>query len=264
MEKLTLVKIGGGVLESPLGMEEFLDQFAAIEGKKILVHGGGREATKMMERLGIPSIMVQGRRVTDAQTLDVVIMVYGGLINKRTVAALQVRGCNAIGLTGADAGIIIAKKRAVKDINYGFVGDVERVNRTMLCRLIESNLTLVIAPLTFDITGSTLNTNADTIASEVAIALSKSYEVHLAYCFEKTGVLADPIDEKSVIAQIDFNSFISLKAKGVITEGMIPKLDNCFNALKNGVKEVWITNSSNLNSMLGTKIYIEHINSLPQ
>ncbi|RPH28896.1 MAG: acetylglutamate kinase [Bacteroidales bacterium] len=256
METLTIVKVGGGILENPSDMEVFLNQFAAIDGKKILVHGGGREATRMMEKLGIPAKMVEGRRITDAQTLDIVTMVYGGLINKRTVVALQVIGCNAIGLTGADAGLIIANKRSVKEIDYGFVGDVERVNRTIFMQLVESGLTPVLAPLTFDINGSMLNTNADTIASEVAIALSGTYEVSLVFCFEKTGVLSNPNDENSLIKDIDLKTFTELKGKGIITDGMIPKLDSCFNALKKGVTEVWITNAKAVNSKQGTKLII--------
>lgn len=256
MKKLTVIKVGGGVLENPTEMEEFLNQFAAIDGRKVLVHGGGREANKMMERLGIQTKMVNGRRITDTQTLDVVTMVYGGLINKRTIAALQVRGCNAIGLTGADAGFIIANKRSVKDIDYGFVGDIEKVNSAILEQFLNLGLTPVIAPLTFDTNGSMLNTNADTIASEVAISLSDVYEVSLVYCFEKAGVLSNPNDDSSVIEDISLKTFIELKNKGIITDGMIPKLDNCFHALEKGVTEVWITNAKAANTKQGTKLTI--------
>lgn len=256
MEKLIVLKIGGGVLENQSEMEAFLNQFAAISGKKILIHGGGREANKMMEKLGIPTKMVDGRRITDAQTLDVVTMVYGGLINKKTVAALQAQSCNAIGLTGADTRLIIANKRPKKDIDYGFVGDVEKVNNTMLENLLELELVPVIAPLTFEISGSMLNTNADTIASEVAIALSNTYEVSLVYCFEKAGVLYNPNDDSSIIKDINIKTFADLKGKGIITDGMIPKLDNCFNALNKGVKGVWITNAKAVNSGQGTRLSI--------
>lgn len=256
METLTVIKIGGGVLENPSDMEVFLNQFAAISGKKVLIHGGGREANKMMEKLGIPTKMVDGRRITDAQTLDVVTMVYGGLVNKKTVAALQALGCNAIGLTGADARLIIANKRPIKDIDYGFVGDVKMVDNTMLQKLLELGLVPVIAPLTFDTNGSMLNTNADTIASEVAIALSNIYDVSLVYCFEKTGVLSNPTDDSSIIKEINQTTFEALKRIGVITDGMIPKLDNCFNALKKGVKEVWITNAKTVNIGRGTRLSI--------
>jgi acetylglutamate kinase len=252
MEKLTLIKIGGGVLENQSEMLVFLDQFASIKGNKILVHGGGREATKLQERLGIPAKMHEGRRITDSDTLEIVTMVYGGLINKRTVALLQARQCNAIGLTGADAGIVLAKKRPVKDIDYGFVGDVEKVDSQSLKKLVEAGMVPIIAPLTYCKEGYMLNTNADTMASEIAIALSFEYEVSLVFCFEKSGVLSNPKDDKSVIPQIDLTSYNDLKSKGIITNGMIPKLDNSFNALKKGVKEVRITNSSEVNKSIGT------------
>jgi acetylglutamate kinase len=193
---------------------------------------------------------------SDLQTLDVVTMVYAGLINKRTVAALQARGCNAIGLTGADAGLIIANKRPVMDIDYGFVGDVESVNSNMLKQILELGLIPIVAPLTFDIDGSMLNTNADTIASEVAISMATIYEVRLIYCFEKAGVLSNTTDDKSIIETINLNSYANLKTKGIITDGMIPKLDNCLNALRKGIKEVWITNAKAVNSKQGTKLTI--------
>jgi len=256
MEKLTVVKIGGGVLEKPKEMEGFLNQFVTIEGKKILIHGGGKEATRIAEKLGIPTKIIDGRRITDAETLDVATMVYGGLINKRTVAALQSRGCNAIGLTGADAGLITAKKRPIKDIDYGFVGDVEKVNSSMLEQLLELGLMPIIAPLTYDSNGSILNTNADTIASEVAISLSNSYKVSLVFCFEKAGVLADPNNDNTVIERIDLATYAELKGIGIITDGMIPKLDNCFNALNKGVNEVQITNGLGFKYKSGTKLLL--------
>jgi acetylglutamate kinase len=252
MEKLTLIKIGGGVLENQSEMIEFLNQFSAIKGNKILVHGGGREATKMMERLGIQAKMHEGRRITDAETLDVVTMVYGGLINRRTVALLQARNCNAIGLTGADAGVVLAKKRPVKEIDYGFVGDVEKVNHKAIKKLIEAGFVPIIAPLTLSSEGYMLNTNADTMASEIAIAMSCEYEVSLVFCFEKSGVLSNPKDDTSVISEINLNYYNELKSKGIITEGMIPKLDNSFNALEKGVKEIRITNSKEVNGNFGT------------
>jgi acetylglutamate kinase len=252
MDKLTVIKIGGGVLENQAEMLEFLDQFASIKGNKILVHGGGREATKLQERLGIPAKMHEGRRITDAETLEIVTMVYGGLINKRTVALLQARQCNAIGLTGADAGIVLAKKRPVKDIDYGFVGDVEKVNQQTIKKLIEAGLVPIISPLTYCSEGFMLNTNADTMASEIAIALSSEYEVSLVFCFEKKGVLSNPKDNESVIPQIDLNSYTDLKSKGIISDGMIPKLDNSFNALHKGVSEIRITNSGAVNQASGT------------
>jgi len=252
MEKLTLIKIGGGVLENQSEMIEFLDQFAAIQGNKILVHGGGREATKLQERLGIPAKMHEGRRITDAETLEIVTMVYGGLINKRTVALLQARGCNAIGLTGADAAIVLAKKRPVKDIDYGFVGDVEKVNGQTIRKLIDAGLVPIISPLTYSQEGHMLNTNADTMASEIAIALSNEFEVSLVFCFEKAGVLLNPKDDDSVIFQLNFQSYNDLKSQGIITDGMIPKLDNSFKALQKGVNEIKITNSKDVNRAGGT------------
>ncbi len=257
MDGLTIVKVGGGVLENPVEMNDFLERFSSIPGRKVLVHGGGREATRLMERLGIRSVMVEGRRVTDAPTLDVVTMVYGGLINRRTVAALQSRGCNAIGLTGADAATIEARKRPAKDIDYGFVGDVTRVNNEMLGQLLELGLTPVIAPLSFDPSGSMLNTNADTIASEVAMAMAKRYTVALKFCFELPGVLTDLNDPGSLIPAMSPDLYSGLKAQGVIRDGMIPKLDNCFRVLGGGVHEVWITNSANVCSRVGTRITIE-------
>jgi len=252
MEELTLIKIGGGVLENQSEMIEFLDQFAAIKGNKILVHGGGREATKLQEKLGIIAKMHEGRRITDAETLEIVTMVYGGLINKRTVAMLQARACDAIGLTGADAGIVLAKKRPVKDIDYGFVGDVEKVDHQSIKKMVESGFVPIIAPLTFCKEGYMLNTNADTMASEIAIALSQEFEVSLVFCFEKKGVLSNPKDDNSVIPHINFKLYNELKTNGIITDGMIPKLDNSFKALEKGVKEIRITNSKEVNGLSGT------------
>jgi len=207
--------------------------------------------------LGIQAKMHEGRRITDAESLDIVTMVYGGLINKRTVALLQARNCNAIGLTGADAAIVLAKKRPVKEIDYGFVGDVEKVNQSAIKKLIEAGFFPIIAPLTFSSEGYMLNTNADTMASEIAIAMSDEYEVTLIFCFEKSGVLSNPKDDKSVIPEINLNHYIELKSKGIITDGMIPKLDNSFNALKKGVKEIQITNSKEVNGNCGTILKLE-------
>ncbi len=254
MGKLTVVKVGGAVLESTANMNAFLNQFIAIDGKKILVHGGGRKASQMMETLGIPVRMVDGRRITDAQTLEVVTMVYGGLVNKTTVAALQARGCNAIGLTGADSGIILAKKRKITNIDYGYVGDVDKVNKRMLSMWVEEGLVPVIAPLTYDATGTILNTNADTIASEVAIALSVMYDVSLVYCFEKAGVLANPNDDSMVINMLSHDNYQKLKENGTVSAGMIPKLDNSYHALASGVREVVITNAHRLLEKSGTAL----------
>jgi len=253
-EKLTVVKVGGGVLEDVASLTAFLDRFVALPGLKILVHGGGRVATKLSAQLKIKSKIVEGRRVTDADTIDIVTMVYGGLINKKTVAALQARGCNAGGFTGADMNLIIADKRPVKDIDYGFVGDVTKVNYQLLTLLLKSGITPVIAPLTHDGKGQLLNTNADTIASEISGAMSDLYKVSLIFCFEKPGVLSNPGDDNSVIRELAALSYQSFKEKGIIHSGMIPKIDNSFDALQKGVKQVIITSASTLDINSGTRI----------
>jgi acetylglutamate kinase len=254
MDRLTIIKVGGKVVEEPESLKALLDQFDKISGNKILVHGGGRTATEIANKLGIETKMVDGRRITDAETLNVVTMVYGGLVNKRIVAQLQSRNCNAVGLTGADLDLIRAKKRPVKEIDYGFVGDVEEVNTKELCLLINENIVPVIAPLTHDGNGNLLNTNADTIASEIATELSNSFSVYLFYCFEKRGVLLNPEDESSVIHDLDKSLFNKYKTEGVISAGMIPKLDNGFRAKQKGVKEVLITNTENIATGRGTRL----------
>ena len=241
MEKLTVLKVGGAVVEDRQALDVFLAGFAALPGLKVLVHGGGREATRVAAQLGIETTMVNGRRVTDADMLRVVTMVYGGLVNKGVVAALQARGVNALGLTGADLGCMLAVKRPVKDIDYGYVGDMEKVDTSILADLIARGVVPVMAPLSFDGKGSLLNTNADTIASSVAKALAERFEVTLAYCFEKAGVLRDPDDDSSVIPLITKESFAALASEGVVSGGMLPKLQNAFEALESGVKEVRIT-----------------------
>ncbi len=256
LENLTVIKVGGGVLEDVASLAGFLDRFVALPGLKILVHGGGRVATKLSEQLNIKSKMVEGRRITDANTIDIVTMVYGGLINKKTVAALQARGCNAGGFTGADMNLIIADKRPVKDIDYGFVGDVKKVNNELMAVLLKSGITPVIAPLTHDGKGQLLNTNADTIASEISGAMSDLYEVSLIFCFEKPGVLSDPNDDNSVIPKLTSASYQSYKEQGIIHSGMIPKIDNSFEALQKGVKQVIITSASTLDIHSGTRISI--------
>lgn len=253
-EKLTLIKVGGKIVEEKTTLHKLLDDFAAIEGYKVLVHGGGRSATKLAERLGIESHMVNGRRITDAETLKVVTMVYGGLVNKNIVAGLQARGVNALGLTGADMDVIRSVKRPVKDIDYGFVGDVKQVNATLLGDLIAKGVVPVMAPLTHDGEGHMLNTNADTIAGETAKALSALFDVTLVYCFEKKGVLRDENDDDSVIPTINQIEFHQLVADGVIQGGMIPKLENSFEALEAGVSEVVITLASAINEQGGTRI----------
>lgn len=253
-EKLTIIKVGGKIVEESESLGNLLDRFAAIEGRKLLIHGGGRSATRMAERLGIESRMVNGRRITDEATLQVVTMVYGGLVNKNIVAQLQARGINALGLTGADCNIIKAHKRPVKDVDYGFVGDVECADGAMLARLIEQGITPVVAPLTHDGNGNMLNTNADTMAAETAKAVAAHYDVTLMYCFEFPGVMRDPEDETSLIATITHESYKILLADGIVSGGMIPKIDNAFNAIENGVKEVVITRADAIDGVSGTHI----------
>lgn len=242
---IQVIKIGGGILENEVSRQMFLQQFAAVEGPKVLVHGGGRLATTMAERLGVAQQMIDGRRVTDKETLDIVTMVYGGLVNKQLVASLQNMGINAIGLTGADGGWMKAVKRPVKNgIDYGFVGDITEVRGDVLRMLLDEGMTPVIAPITFCQEGVLLNTNADTIASETAISLAP--DVQLTFCFEKAGVLRDADDESSLIPSITPESYTQLKADGIVSGGMIPKIDNAFAAIKHGVKSVRITHASNL------------------
>ena len=242
---IQVIKIGGGVLENEAQRNQFLQQFAAIEGKKVLVHGGGRLATTMAERLGVKTQMIDGRRVTDKETLDIVTMVYGGLVNKQVVAQLQTMGVNAIGLTGVDGGWMKSVKRPIKHgIDYGYVGDVTEVNGAHLRTLLDNGLTPVIAPITFSADGLLLNTNADTVASQTAISLAP--DVQLTFCFEKAGVLSNPDDESSLIARITPDSYPQLKADGIVSGGMIPKIDNAFAAIEHGVQSVRITHANNL------------------
>ena len=254
MDRLTIIKVGGKVVENEASLNALLDQFVRISGNKLLVHGGGSTATEIAGKLGIETKMVNGRRVTDKDMLDVVTMVYGGLVNKKIVAGLQARNCNAIGLTGADLDMIRAKKRPAEPIDFGFVGDVEEVNSKELRLLIDENIVPVIAPLTHDGKGALLNTNADTITSEIAKELSNYFSVYLFYCFEKKGVLLDENDESSVIYDIDQNTFNDYIESGVISGGMIPKLENAFSAKRKGVREVLITNTENIATGRGTRI----------
>lgn len=254
MPSLTLIKVGGKIVEEASSLQRLLTDFAAISGHKLLVHGGGRSATRIAEQLGIESRMVDGRRITDAETLRVVTMVYGGLVNKNIVAGLQARGVNALGLTGADMDVIRSVKRPVKDIDYGYVGDVERVDARLLGDLIARGVVPVMAPLTHDGAGNLLNTNADTIASETARALAARFDVTLIYCFEKKGVLRDPDDEDSVIPSLNRRSFEALTADGTIAGGMIPKIENALAAIKAGVKRVIITRADAIDGRSGTLI----------
>lgn len=242
MMQLTVVKIGGNIIDDEKQLASFLRSFAAIEGYKILVHGGGKIATEIGKKLGIEAKYINGRRITDAATLELVTMVYAGSINKKIVAVLQASGCNAIGLTGADANTIPADKRPVGEVDYGFVGDIKagQVNAGILKTFLENGLMPVFAPLTHDGAGTILNTNADTIAQEIAKSMSGLMNVQLIYCFEKKGVLLDPANEDSVIDQIDEAGFEDLKTKGIISDGMIPKLENALAAIGKGVKKVVI------------------------
>jgi acetylglutamate kinase len=254
-ERLTIVKVGGAVVEDEAQLLLLLKNFSAIDGKKVLVHGGGRRATKVAEALGIESKMVNGRRITDADMLSVVTMVYGGLVNKNLVARLQANGVNALGLTGADMNVIRSHKRPVKDgVDFGFVGDVERVDGQMLSRLIEEGVTPVMAPLTHDGQGNILNTNADTIASETAKALAPYYDVTLIFSFEKKGVLRNPDDDDSVIPVITHDDFVRYKADGTISGGMLPKIENALDAIDAGVSRVIITLATALDGKSGTTI----------
>lgn len=255
MEKLTIVKVGGAVVEDESQLSPLLANFSAIPGKKLLVHGGGRRATKVASELGIESKMINGRRITDAKMLEVVTMVYGGLVNKNLVARLQAHGVNALGLTGADIDVIRSHKRPVKDgIDYGFVGDVDRANGEMLNTLIQAGITPVIAPLTHDGQGNILNTNADTMASETAKALASYFDVTLIFAFEKAGVLQDPDDDNSVIPVINRDLYNQYVEKGIISGGMMPKIENALAAIEAGVKRVIITLSTAINGNSGTVI----------
>ena len=257
-EKLTIVKVGGAVVEDELQLSQLLRDFSAIEGRKVLVHGGGRRATKVAEQLGIETKMVNGRRITDAQMLEVVTMVYGGLVNKQVVARLQANGINAIGLTGADANVIRSHKRPLKDgIDYGFVGDVDQADGEMLSRFIEAGITPVMAPLTHNGEGHILNTNADTIASETAKALASLYDVTLIYSFEKPGVMRNPDDDTSLIPEITRADFESYKADGTISGGMLPKIENALAAVESGVSRVIITLATAIDGHHGTIIRSE-------
>ncbi len=244
---LTVIKIGGNVIDDPEARQQFLRDFADLPGPKVLVHGGGKIATQVAEKLGIETVMVEGRRVTDGAMLDVVTMVYGGLVNKQLVAQLQAFGCNAIGLTGADAGLVRARKRTGWAIDYGLVGDIESVDFSQLGTLLAAGLTPVLAPLTFDEALATLlNTNADTLAQAVAAALTHTQAVQLVYCFEKKGVLANPDDDDAVIPELTPDAFARYREAGIISKGMIPKLDNAFAALREGLRRVVICHAADL------------------
>ena len=254
-QKLTIVKVGGAVVEDETQLTQLLKDFSAISGRKVLIHGGGRRATQVAASLGIESKMVGGRRITDSDMLSVVTMVYGGLVNKNLVARLQANGVNALGLTGADIDVIRSHKRPLKDgIDFGFVGDVDKADGQMLSRLIEAGITPVMAPLTHDGQGNILNTNADTIASETAKALAPFYDVTLIYSFEKKGVLSNPDDDNSVIPTITRADFERYKADGTISGGMLPKIENALSAIDKGVNRVIITLATAIDGNSGTII----------
>lgn len=261
---LNVIKVGGAVVEDEASLSSLLSQFAELPGAKVLVHGGGRSATKIAASLGIESRMVGGRRITDERMLGVVMMVYGGLVNKNIVAGLQVRGVNALGLTGADMDVVRSHKRAPRKmmlddgteqlVDFGFVGDVDRADGRCLSRLIADGIVPVMAPLTHDGAGHILNTNADTIASQVACALAPYYDVTLTYCFEKKGVLRNADDDNSVIPFITEQDFAAYKAAGIISGGMIPKLENAFDGIRQGVGQVVITRADDISGQSGTTI----------
>jgi len=243
-EPLKIVKIGGHIINDEVALDSFLRLFSELTGNKVLIHGGGKLATELAEKLNIPVQLVDGRRITDAQTLAIVTMVYAGKISKDIVAKLQSYGCNAIGLSGADANIILAKKRAVKEIDYGYAGDITKVNSKAIELLLSNNITPCFSAISHDGNGQLLNTNADTIAAELAIALSDNYEVDLYYCFEKRGVLLQLEDEDSVVENIDPNLYEKMKQEKIIAAGMLPKLDNSFYALGNGVSSIHLGKTS--------------------
>ena len=254
--QLKVFKIGGGIIDHEPDLQEFLRLFSEIEGLKILVHGGGKGASEMMANLGIPPRMVNGRRITDAATLDIVTMFYAGKTNKQIVALLQSAGVNALGLTGADANVIQAVKRPVREVDYGLVGDLNEasINAEIIQQFLELGLTPVFCPINHDGRGQLLNTNADTIAASVAKALSHHYAVELHFCFEKTGVLTDVNDSQSVIAKITPATYAELKQQGIIADGMLPKLENAFDALNYGVEKVFIEHALRINGTLRTEL----------
>ena len=240
MKTLKIIKIGGNIIDDRSMLELFLEKFARLPSPKILVHGGGKSATKLADKLQIEVKMIGGRRITDTDTLEVITMVYGGKINKNIVARLQAQNCNAIGFSGADGNTIVSEKRPVKPIDYGYAGDVKKVNTETLNLLLNANTTPVLCAITHDGNGQLLNTNADTIASELAIAFASIYNTELYFCFEKNGVLRDVSDEYSVIEKMDSLMYSELKSMGVISEGMLPKLKNCFRAVDHGVQKVYV------------------------
>lgn len=253
-ERITVVKIGGNVIDDPAALKRFLAAFTALPGAKILVHGGGKLATRLAERLELKVQLVEGRRITDKGTLDVVTMVYAGLVNKQVVAGLQAAGCNALGLSGADGNIVRARRRSPQPVDYGFVGDIERVDAELLSRLLAAGLTPVFSAIMHDGEGYLLNCNADSVASAVACAAARIAPTDLVFCFEKQGVLRNPDDEESLIAVITAESFTALRTEGVISRGMVPKVENALKAVEEGVRSVAIKHADNLLEDKGTTI----------
>jgi acetylglutamate kinase len=250
MEKLFVIKIGGNIIDDEKKLSLFLKDFASVKAKKILVHGGGKLATKLAAQLGVEQQLIDGRRITDAETLKIVTMVYAGYINKNIVAQLQAQNCNVIGLCGADGNLIQSHKRQHPTIDYGFVGDIDAINTALLKNLLEQNISIVIAPITHNNEGLLLNTNADTIAQEIAQSMSEFYDVDLIYSFEKAGVLMNADDDSTLITLITQSSYKDLKEQKVIHTGMIPKLDNAFAALNKGVNRVLIGKAEQLEDLI--------------
>ena len=250
MESLYVIKIGGNIVDNPALLTTCLQAFSKLKGQAILVHGGGKMATSIAESMGVQQTMIEGRRITDEATLKIVTMVYAGYINKNIVAQLQALGLNAMGLSGVDGNLIQAHKRNNTNVDYGFVGDIDTVNTHLLLQLLSTNIKLVVAPITHDGKGQLLNTNADTIAQSLATALVSKYKVHLIYSFEKEGVLKDINDPSSVIARMDKPFYTTLKDQKIIFEGMIPKIDNAFEALDNGVQSVIIGKAEKMNELI--------------
>lgn len=256
INSLKIFKIGGGIVDDEIQLNQFLEDFSKVEGAKILVHGGGKGASNQLKRMGIEPKMIDGRRITDAETLEVVVGFYAGVTNKTIVSKFQKLNVNAIGISGADGNAIKGIKRPVKDVDYGFAGDIddESVNAEFFKLLIENNLVPVVCAITHDGNGQLLNTNADTITSTIAVALARICDVDLHFCFDKKGVMKNLDDESSLILKMDFEFYQELKVDGIINEGMIPKLDNAFEAIKNGVKTVYIQHASNINNEIGTRL----------
>jgi len=258
MKNLQIIKIGGNVVDDAVLLDQFLHDFVQIKTPKILIHGGGKIATELAEKLNIVQTMIDGRRVTDSETLKIATMVYAGLVNKNIVAKLQLYQCNAIGLSGADANVISGKKRNHPTIDFGFVGDIVQINTDQIISFIHQGLTPVFCPIIHDSEGTLLNTNADTIATQIAIDLAKTYQVNLSFCFEKKGVLRNPEDDESYIPMINRPEYERLKTSKIISNGMIPKLDNAFEAINKGVHKVLLYHANQLatleTNLIGTQL----------